>query len=290
MYDPGIGRWISEDPIGFKAGDSNLYRYVGNNPTNNTDPSGLSGWNAHFYPLHLGGSGNQRIVDMSTISRAHGEAAQNASHRFLAQQGFGPNSGAAGRAAWARLTARQQQAMIMRSMRAANLSNSFIRANIASIMSGANPGVPTVRPSGFPGGVVRAVFRVVGGVAGGAILTLLTNPGTASAAELDLRWRGIPLDTRGNVQITERCTTYDMPCAWNLFASEPIEVGSATHPEWMDLGSMTAREARELHGVDEVREGGGAFDTRPGPPFGYYRVTIFSTEVRFEEQPQPNRS
>ncbi len=35
------GRWISKDPIGFAAGDSNLYRYVGNSPTNAADPSGL---------------------------------------------------------------------------------------------------------------------------------------------------------------------------------------------------------------------------------------------------------
>ena len=41
MYDPTIGRWISEDPIGFTAGDANLYRYVQNAPTNATDPSGL---------------------------------------------------------------------------------------------------------------------------------------------------------------------------------------------------------------------------------------------------------
>ncbi len=40
-YDPVVGRWISEDPIGFEAGDSNLYRYVGNGPTIATDPSGL---------------------------------------------------------------------------------------------------------------------------------------------------------------------------------------------------------------------------------------------------------
>lgn len=38
MYDPTIGRWIQEDPIGFAAGDANLLRYVGNNPTNFTDP------------------------------------------------------------------------------------------------------------------------------------------------------------------------------------------------------------------------------------------------------------
>jgi A nuclease of the HNH/ENDO VII superfamily with conserved WHH len=41
MYDPGIGRWLTEDPIGFSAGDDNLYRYVGNAPTDSTDPSGL---------------------------------------------------------------------------------------------------------------------------------------------------------------------------------------------------------------------------------------------------------
>lgn len=41
MYDPTNGVWVSEDPIGFEAGDDNLTRYVGNDPTNATDPSGL---------------------------------------------------------------------------------------------------------------------------------------------------------------------------------------------------------------------------------------------------------
>jgi len=27
-YDPGQGRWLNKDPLGFNAGDSNLYRYV----------------------------------------------------------------------------------------------------------------------------------------------------------------------------------------------------------------------------------------------------------------------
>ena len=40
-YDPLVGRWMSEDPKGFAAGDQNLYRYVNNGPTNATDPSGL---------------------------------------------------------------------------------------------------------------------------------------------------------------------------------------------------------------------------------------------------------
>ena len=40
-YDPNVGRWLTEDPLGFAGGDSNLYRYVGNSPTNATDPRGL---------------------------------------------------------------------------------------------------------------------------------------------------------------------------------------------------------------------------------------------------------
>jgi RHS repeat-associated protein len=47
-YDASIGRFISEDPMGFGAGDSNLYRYVGNSATNYTDPTGnfAFGWYA----------------------------------------------------------------------------------------------------------------------------------------------------------------------------------------------------------------------------------------------------
>ena len=39
-YNPQTGTFLNEDPIGFSGGDANLYRYVGNNPTNFTDPSG----------------------------------------------------------------------------------------------------------------------------------------------------------------------------------------------------------------------------------------------------------
>jgi RHS repeat-associated protein len=40
-YDPAVGRWLSEDPIGFAGGDANLYRYSANSPLNYVDPSGL---------------------------------------------------------------------------------------------------------------------------------------------------------------------------------------------------------------------------------------------------------
>lgn len=41
MFHPNLGRWMTEDPKGFDAGDPNLYRGVENNPTNLTDPLGL---------------------------------------------------------------------------------------------------------------------------------------------------------------------------------------------------------------------------------------------------------
>ncbi len=41
-YDPGTGRFDSEDPTGFSAGDANLFRYVGNDSTDLVDPTGLA--------------------------------------------------------------------------------------------------------------------------------------------------------------------------------------------------------------------------------------------------------
>ena len=40
-YDAALGRFMSLDPTGFGAGDTDLYRYVANDVMVNTDPSGL---------------------------------------------------------------------------------------------------------------------------------------------------------------------------------------------------------------------------------------------------------
>jgi RHS repeat-associated protein len=37
-FDPAPGTFVSEDPLGFGAGDANVYRYVSNSPTNYVDP------------------------------------------------------------------------------------------------------------------------------------------------------------------------------------------------------------------------------------------------------------
>ena len=40
FLDPGTGRFISQDPVGFYGGDYNLYRYCLNNSVNCVDPYG----------------------------------------------------------------------------------------------------------------------------------------------------------------------------------------------------------------------------------------------------------
>ncbi len=41
-YDPGVGRFLSEDPIGFNSDQNDFYAYVANGPTMRVDPLGLA--------------------------------------------------------------------------------------------------------------------------------------------------------------------------------------------------------------------------------------------------------
>ncbi len=71
VYDPQTGRFQSQDPLEFSAGDANFYRYVNNSPLNATDPSGLTAISeyggvqivclSYVYPLFKTGIGRAAI-------------------------------------------------------------------------------------------------------------------------------------------------------------------------------------------------------------------------------------
>jgi len=65
FYHPGLGRFIQTDPLGVSAGDMNLFRYVGDDPLDGSDPDGMyargSGWTdaewKRFNQAQMGGAG-----------------------------------------------------------------------------------------------------------------------------------------------------------------------------------------------------------------------------------------
>ena len=52
-YDAAIGRFCEQDPMGFAAEDTNLYRYVGNDPTARVDTSGMDDRWDKLFPADL---------------------------------------------------------------------------------------------------------------------------------------------------------------------------------------------------------------------------------------------
>ena len=75
-YDAKIGRFISEDPIGFAAGDTNIIRYVGNSTPNAKDPTGLDWLDdyANWFNSH-GGSGGCDLLSAPEKQRFSGPEA-----------------------------------------------------------------------------------------------------------------------------------------------------------------------------------------------------------------------
>jgi RHS repeat-associated protein len=70
--DSFTGKFISEDPISFQGGDSNLYRYVFNSPIRYSDPSGLfleAGVSAAGAGAKAIGSGSGLLSGLALIGR-----------------------------------------------------------------------------------------------------------------------------------------------------------------------------------------------------------------------------
>jgi RHS repeat-associated protein len=57
--NPADGHWLSQDPLGLGP-DSNPYRYVGNEPTNNIDPTGL--WEKINFTFYGFSEGQRNIL------------------------------------------------------------------------------------------------------------------------------------------------------------------------------------------------------------------------------------
>jgi RHS repeat-associated protein len=81
VENPGTGRWTSQDPLGFAAGDANLYRYVGNGPVYDTDKSGLEPWGWQtwlgtqvLYPAITTVTGNNGLAGASDTQLFRGTA------------------------------------------------------------------------------------------------------------------------------------------------------------------------------------------------------------------------
>ncbi len=67
-YDAAIGQFTTEDPLGVSSGETNLYEYAGNSPTNAIDPTGTT-------PQFFGVSGDVILNGALSISASdNGEA------------------------------------------------------------------------------------------------------------------------------------------------------------------------------------------------------------------------
>ncbi len=65
-FDPNIGKWLNEDPIGFAAGDTNLSRYVSNQALTHIDSDGLDETIGRPAPGSTGTGSGQHTLDQET--------------------------------------------------------------------------------------------------------------------------------------------------------------------------------------------------------------------------------
>jgi RHS repeat-associated protein len=111
-YNPVLGRFTSEDPKGFDAGDYNLFRYCHNDPLDLTDPMGLYGMGIGWTPEQwkkfdkaqqaaansaaaAAGKLDKAIADKATADKAGKESKVFKSESKAFEKTFGKGTGTA---------------------------------------------------------------------------------------------------------------------------------------------------------------------------------------------------
>jgi RHS repeat-associated protein len=100
-YEPGTGKFINEDPSGFMGEDVNLFRYVGNDPLNQVDPSGLiakwatygGGKPVNNHSMAATSSSNLRWTHLAQSSSSRGPSFLSAIGPSLSSRGPSYSSG-----------------------------------------------------------------------------------------------------------------------------------------------------------------------------------------------------
>lgn len=72
-YHAPLGRWVSRDPIGYRAGTANLYEYVDSIPTYFVDPLGFGSWNISPIQVPIKGGNKTRPGYRDTYKPDKGE-------------------------------------------------------------------------------------------------------------------------------------------------------------------------------------------------------------------------
>jgi RHS repeat-associated protein len=67
-YDPALGRWTQQDPVGGRLGDlnpANRYTYANDDPVNVVDPSGKGFWDCFWFGIDVIGLGFSATIFLS---------------------------------------------------------------------------------------------------------------------------------------------------------------------------------------------------------------------------------
>ena len=103
--NPGTGRWDSQDPLGFEAGQDNFYGYVADDPSNLLDPSGLdktdyilvfgtlwgAAWDAWSTWRREAGRGVEADAQLAELQQMQRDSGRGGTVESQELGGFGPN-------------------------------------------------------------------------------------------------------------------------------------------------------------------------------------------------------